>query len=222
MIRLEGVSKSYRGRPALVNISTGVERGEFVFLTGPSGAGKSTLLRLLYRAERPDQGRVLVAGQDLGPLSRRQVAELRRHIGVVFQDFKLLRRRTVGENLTFVLDLLGLSEREQQRRAYLALRQVGLQHRLGAFPEELSGGEQQRVALARALVLQPELILADEPTGNLDSERSRELMEFLREANYRGATVVVATHDLSLLQAFPARTLVLERGRLIRDGWGPP
>lgn len=222
MIRLEGVSKSYRGRPALVDICTGVEKGEFVFLTGPSGAGKSTLLRLLYRAERPDQGRVLVAGQDLGPLSRQQVAELRRHIGVVFQDFKLLRRRTVGENLTFVLDLLGLSEREQQRRAYLALRQVGLQHRLGAFPEELSGGEQQRVALARALVLQPELILADEPTGNLDSERSRELMEFLREANYRGATVVVATHDLSLLQAFPARTLVLERGRLIRDGWGPP
>lgn len=222
MIRLEGVSKSYRGRPALVDISTGVERGEFVFLTGPSGAGKSTLLRLLYRAERPDQGRVLVAGQDLGELSRRQVAELRRRIGVVFQDFKLLRRRTVGENLTFLLDLLGLSQREQQRRAYLALRQVGLQHRLSALPEELSGGEQQRVALARALVLQPELILADEPTGNLDPERSRDLMEFLREANYRGATVVVATHDLSLLHAFPARTLVLERGRLIRDGWGPP
>ncbi len=222
MIRLVGVSKSYRGRPALVDICTGLEKGEFVFLTGPSGAGKSTLLRLLYRAERPDQGRVLVAGQDLGTLSRRQVAELRRRIGVVFQDFKLLRRRTVGENLTFVLDLLGLSEREQQRRAYLALRQVGLQHRLSAFPEELSGGEQQRVALARALVVQPELILADEPTGNLDSERSRELMEFLREANYRGATVVVATHDLSLLQAFPARTLLLERGRLIRDGWGPP
>jgi cell division transport system ATP-binding protein len=163
---------------------------------------------------------VVVAGLDLRRLSGRQVAEFRRRLGVVFQDFKLLRRRTVSENLTFVLDLLGLPEKEQKRRAYLALRQVGLQHRLSAYPEELSGGEQQRVAVARALVLQPELILADEPTGNLDPERSRELMEFFREANFRGTTVVVATHDVSLIQAYPARTLVLDRGRLVRDGWG--
>jgi cell division transport system ATP-binding protein len=222
MIQLESVSKSYRGRPALADISFVVEKGEFVFLTGPSGAGKSTLLRLLYRAELPDAGRVVVAGQDLARLSRRQVADLRRRLGVVFQDFKLLRRRTVGENLTFVLDLLGLPEREQQRRAYLALRQVGLQHRLGALPEELSGGEQQRVAVARALVLQPDVVLADEPTGNLDPERSRELMEYFREAHYRGTTVVVATHDVSLITSYPARTLVLERGRLVRDGWGLP
>jgi cell division transport system ATP-binding protein len=220
MIRLEQVGKLYRGRPALTDISAVVEKGEFVFLTGPSGAGKSTLLRLLYRAELPDTGRVVVAGLDLRRLSGPQVAEFRRRLGVVFQDFKLLRRRTVSENLTFVLDLLGLPEKEQKRRAYLALRQVGLQHRLSAYPEELSGGEQQRVAVARALVLQPELILADEPTGNLDPERSRELMEFFREANFRGTTVVVATHDVSLIQAYPARTLVLDRGRLVRDGWG--
>lgn len=222
MIRLENVTKTYRGRPALVGISAVVEKGELVFLTGPSGAGKSTLLRLLYRAEVPDQGRVVVAGRDLTALNRREVAELRRRMGVVFQDFKLLRRRTVGENITFVLDLLGLSEKEQQRRAYHALRQVGLHHRLSAFPEELSGGEQQRVAVARALVVQPELILADEPTGNLDPERSHELMVFFREANYRGTTVVVATHDVSLIAAHPARTLVLDRGRLLQDQWGPP
>ncbi|MCX7896046.1 MAG: cell division ATP-binding protein FtsE, partial [Thermoanaerobaculum sp.] len=221
MIRLEGVTKTYRGRPALLGVSASVEKGEFVFLTGPSGAGKSTLLRLLYRAEVPDAGRVLVGGRDLTHLNRREVAEMRRRMGVVFQDFKLLRRRTVGENITFVLDLLGLPEREQQRRAYLALRQVGLHHRLSAYPEELSGGEQQRVAVARALVVQPEVILADEPTGNLDPERSHELMDFLREAHYRGTTVVVATHDVSLIAAHPARTLVLDRGRLVRDGWGP-
>ena len=220
MILLEDVTKSYRSRPALRGVSAYVERGEFVFLTGPSGAGKSTYLRLLYRAELPDGGRIEVNGRDLARLRRREVAEFRRTLGVVFQDFKLLRRRTVAENITFALSLLNLSEREQQRRAYLVLKQMGLQNRGSALPDELSGGEQQRVAIARALVLQPDLVLADEPTGNLDPERSSELMELFRAINYQGTTVVVATHDRTLIEGHPARTLTLDRGQLVRDGWG--
>ncbi|NCO69044.1 MAG: cell division ATP-binding protein FtsE [Acidobacteria bacterium] len=220
MIRLDAVTKAFNGRPALRGISVTVERGEFVYLTGPSGAGKSTFLRLLYRAEVPDFGRVVVNGHDLAALHRRAVPDFRRRLGVVFQDFKLLRRRTIGENVTFGLSLLGLSDREQQRRAYLALKQMGLQHRFNAMPVELSGGEQQRVAIARALVLQPDLILADEPTGNLDPERSHELMELFKTINYQGTTVVIATHDRSLIEAHPARTLFLERGTVARDAWG--
>lgn len=220
MIQLEKVSKSYNNRPALRDISFAAERGEFVYLTGPSGAGKSTLLRLLYRAEMPDSGRLVVSGFDLATLRRSQVAEFRRRLGVVFQDFKLLRRRTVGENITFVASLLNLSEREQQRRAYAVLRQMGIPHRISAFPDELSGGEQQRVAIARALVLQPDLILADEPTGNLDAERSHELLELFKTINYQGTTVLVATHDRALIAVHPARTLFLDHGALVKDGWG--
>ncbi len=219
MILLENVTKSYRARPALRGISAFIERGEFVFLTGPSGAGKSTLLRLLYRAEVPDSGRIVVSGHDLATMKRRDVPSFRRRLGVVFQDFKLLRRRTVGENITFVLSLLNLPDKEQERRAYLALRHMGLQHRLSAYPEELSGGEQQRVATARALVQQPDLILADEPTGNLDPERSHELLELFKTINYQGTTVLVATHDRSLIEAHPARTLVLEKGQIVLDAW---
>jgi cell division transport system ATP-binding protein len=171
MILLEDIGKSYGSRQALRGITALVERGEFVYLTGPSGAGKTTLLRLLYRAELPDAGRIVVNGHDLVTMRRRDVPAFRRRLGVIFQDFKLLRRRSVAENVSFVLSLIDLSDRDQQRRAYLALRRMGLQHRQAALPEELSGGEQQRVAIARALVLQPDLILADEPTGNLDPER---------------------------------------------------
>lgn len=215
MIILEEVRKSYNGRPALRGVSATVEKGEFVFLTGPSGAGKSTLLRLLYRAELPDSGRVVVAGRDVTTLRRREVAELRRRLGVVFQDFKLLRRRTVGENVSFALALLGLPSRDIQRRTYLALKQMGLQHRLGALPDELSGGEQQRVAIARAVVLKPDLLVADEPTGNLDPERSEELLELFRTINYQGTTVLVATHDRRLIENTPARTLTLDRGTIL-------
>jgi cell division transport system ATP-binding protein len=219
MITFEHITKSYNGRLALRGITTRVERGEFVYLTGPSGAGKSTFLRLLYRAELPDSGVIIVNGVDLAQLRRRDVAEFRRHLGVVFQDFKLLRRRTVAENVTFVLSLLNFPEREQQRRAYLVLKQMGLQHRLHAYPDELSGGEQQRVAIARALVLQPDLILADEPSGNLDPERSHELLELLKTINYQGTTVVVATHDRGLIEAHPARTLSLDHGNVVADAW---
>ena len=219
MIALDEITKSYNGRPALRGVTIRVDRGEFVYLTGPSGAGKSTFLRLLYRAELPDSGAIQVNGADLTTMRRREVAEFRRRLGVVFQDFKLLRRRTVAENVTFVLSLLNFPDREQQRRAYLVLKQMGLQNRMNAYPEELSGGEQQRVAIARALVLQPDLILADEPSGNLDPERSHELLELLKTINYQGTTVVVATHDRTLIEAHPARTLFLDHGRVVRDAW---
>ncbi len=222
MILLEDLGKSYGSRQALRGITALVERGEFVYLTGPSGAGKTTLLRLLYRAELPDAGRIVVNGHDLVAMRRRDVPAFRRRLGVIFQDFKLLRRRSVAENVSFVLSLIDLSDRDQQRRAYLALRRMGLQHRQAALPEELSGGEQQRVAIARALVLQPDLILADEPTGNLDPERSIELIELFKTINYQGTTVLVATHDRMLIEAQPARTLVLDRGRLVADGFGVP
>jgi cell division transport system ATP-binding protein len=222
MILLEEIAKSYGPRQALRGITALVERGEFVYLTGPSGAGKTTLLRLLYRAELPEAGRIVVNGQDLVTMRRREVPAFRRRLGVIFQDFKLLRRRSVAENVSFVLSLIDLPDRDQQRRAYLALRRMGLQHRQAALPEELSGGEQQRVAIARALVLQPDLILADEPTGNLDPERSIELIELFKTINYQGTTVLVATHDRMLIEAQPARTLVLDRGRLVADGFGVP
>ena len=219
MIALDRITKSYNGRPALRGVTTDVDRGEFVYLTGPSGAGKSTFLRLLYRAELPDSGAISVNGADLTTMRRREVAEFRRRLGVVFQDFKLLRRRTIGENVTFVLSLLNIPDREQQRRAYVVLKQMGLQHRIHAYPGGLSGGEQQRVAIARALALQPDVILADEPSGNLDPERSHELLELLKTINYQGTTVVVATHDRTLIEAHPARTLFLDHGRVARDAW---
>jgi len=222
MILLEDIAKSYGSRQALRGITALVERGEFAYLTGPSGAGKTTLLRLLYRAELPDAGRIVVSGHDLVTMRHRDVPAFRRRLGVIFQDFKLLRRRSVAENVGFVLSLIDLPDRDQQRRAYLALRRMGLQHRQAALPEELSGGEQQRVAIARALVLQPDLILADEPTGNLDPERSIELIELFKTINYQGTTVLVATHDRMLIEAQPARTLVLDRGRLVADGFGVP
>jgi cell division transport system ATP-binding protein len=193
-----------------------------VFLTGPSGAGKTTLLRLLYAADRPTDGEVWVAGLRVDELVRNRLPQLRRKVGVIFQDFKLLRRKTVLENLTFVLRFHGVAQREAQRRAYQVLKRLGLHHRQSAFPDALSGGEQQRVAIARALAYQPRLILADEPTGNLDADLAGELLSLLCDINYQGATVLVATHDHSLLESIPARTLILHRGALHYDGMWPP
>ncbi len=222
MIRLRGVSKNYNGRRVLRGIDVQVDAGEFVFLTGPSGAGKTTLLRLLYAAERPTAGEVWVAGHRVDQLSRGRMPQLRRKVGVIFQDFKLLRRKTVLENLTFVLRFHGVAPREAHRRAYQVLKRLGLHHRQTALPESLSGGEQQRVAIARALAYQPRLILADEPTGNLDADLAGELLSLLCDINYQGATVLVATHDHSLLDSIPARTLVLHDGAIRYDGAWPP
>ncbi len=222
MIRLRGVHKEYEQRKVLRELDLEVESGEFVFLTGPSGAGKTTLLRLLYAAERPSSGEVWVSGVRVDGLNRHRLPQLRRRIGVIFQDFKLLKRKTVLENIAFVLRFHNLPQREVHRRAYTVLKRLGLHHRQSAFPDALSGGEQQRVAIARALAYQPRLILADEPTGNLDAELASELMSLLCDINYQGATVLVATHDHSLLQSLPARTLVLHAGTIEYDGSWPP
>jgi len=222
VIRLRDLHKAYDSREILKGIDLQVESGEFVFLTGPSGAGKSTFLRLLYAAERPTSGEVWVGGHRVDTMTRKELPALRRQMGIIFQDFKLLRRKTELENITFVLRFHGLSPREAHRRAYLTLKRLGLQHRQSALPDTLSGGEKQRTAIARALAYQPRLILADEPTGNLDAELAAELMSLLCDINYQGATVLVATHDHSLLESIPARTLVLHGGTIQYDGSWPP
>jgi cell division transport system ATP-binding protein len=222
VIRLRGVTKEFEGRTILRGLDVQVEAGEFIFLTGPSGAGKTTLLRLLYAAESPSVGEVWVAGRRVDQLHRHRLPLLRRKIGVIFQDFKLLRRKTVLENVTFVLRLHGVAPREAHRRASQVLKRLGLQHRQGALPDALSGGEQQRVAIARALAYQPRLILADEPTGNLDADLASELLSLLCDINYQGATVLVATHDHAILESIPARTLMLHAGQIHYDGMWPP
>ena len=215
MIQARRVSKTYpRGVQALRDVSLAVEKGEFVFLTGPSGAGKSTLLRLLLCQERPSSGELVVAGRDLASLSAREVQDYRRTIGFVFQDFKLVARRTVYENVAMVLRATGTPEHVERRRAMQVLQGVGLQHRATAFPPELSGGEQQRIAVARALVNSPVLVFADEPTGNLDPDLALDIMNLFREMNARGTTVLVATHDRELIQRVGRRVVALEHGHL--------
>ena len=210
MIEAHRLSKMYgRGVYALRDLSLRVDKGEFVFLTGPSGAGKSTLLRLLLRQDVPSEGELTVGGRNLATLSPNQVQSYRRSLGFVFQDFKLLPNKTVLENVAFVPRVLGMPLAHQQRRTFQVLKWVGLQHRMSAYPQELSGGEQQRIAIARALVNEPQLVLADEPTGNLDPDLSLEIMNLFREINARGTTVVVATHDRELIRRVGRRTITL-------------
>jgi cell division transport system ATP-binding protein len=216
VIEAQKISKMYsRGVYALRELSLRIDKGEFVFLTGPSGAGKSTLLRLLLRQEIPSGGRLVVGGRDLSKLSLRQVQAYRRSLGFVFQDFKLLANKTVLDNVAFVPRVLGMAPTLQQRRTFQVLKWVGLQHRMNAFPMELSGGEQQRIAIARALVNDPVIILADEPTGNLDPDLSLEIMNLFREINARGTTVLVATHDRELIRRVGRRTLTLDHGTVV-------
>ncbi len=219
MIQLYHVYKQYPGdAPALIDVSLTVAKGEFVFVTGPSGAGKSTLMRLVFCAEAATAGQLLVFGRNVAKIKPSHVPPLRRAIGVVFQDFKLLHYRTVAENVAFPLEVRGLPSKEVRRRVGAMLRSVGLELKAEKFPLSLSGGEQQRVAVARALVGDPALLLADEPTGNLDPNRTVEVMELLHAANARGTTVVVATHDRSLLERYKKRVVALERGSVIADG----
>jgi len=219
MIRLFDVSKRYSGSVCALNgVNLEVERGEFVFITGPSGAGKTSLLRLLMREELPSEGQILVNGRNVGALPASRVPDLRRSIGVVFQDFKLIARKTALDNVAYVLNVAGHPRGEQRRLAYNALRSVGLNHRLSTLPRLLSGGEQQRVAIARAVVNQPELLLADEPTGNLDPDLAVEIMRLFREVNAKGTTVVVATHDRDLIQRMQRRTVVLSGGEVTDPG----
>jgi cell division transport system ATP-binding protein len=219
VIETRRLSKTYnRGLYALRDLSLNVEKAEFVFLTGPSGAGKSTFLRLLLMQERPSEGEVFVNGHNLATLSRRQIQEYRRGLGFVFQDFKLIPRRTVLENISFVPEVLGVPAVLQRRRAFQVLKWVGLQHRMNAYPTDLSGGEQQRIAIARALVNDPVLLLADEPTGNLDPDLSLEIMNLLREINAGGTTVLVATHDRELIRLVGRRTITLDQGHVVEVG----
>jgi cell division transport system ATP-binding protein len=216
MIETHHLSKVYnRGLYALRDITLSVDKGEFVFLTGPSGAGKSTFLRLLLLQERASEGELFVNGMNLASLRRGEVQEYRRGIGFVFQDFKLIAGRTVLENISFVPEVLGVPPAQQRRRAFQVLKWVGLQHRMNAYPRDLSGGEQQRIAIARALVNDPSLLLADEPTGNLDPDLSLEIMNLLREINAGGTTVLVATHDRELIRLVGRRTVTLDQGRIV-------
>ncbi len=218
MIQLFHVTKAYPGDPpALTDINLHVEKGEFVFLTGPSGAGKSTLLKLVFLAEKPTRGQVLVGGRNVARLRDSGVPYLRRNIGVVFQDFKLLPRRSVADNVAFTLEVLGTPRAEVRRRVLGMLKKVGLEHKADVLPPRLSGGEQQRVVIARALVNDPAILLADEPTGNLDPQLTLEVMDLLCDVNVRGTTVVVATHDRTLLERYQKRTVRLERGAIVSD-----
>jgi len=218
MIAFEHVGKRYGGRfEALANIDFRVRRGEMVFLTGHSGAGKSSLLRLIIRLERPSRGRVRVAGHDIDRLHHSQIPFYRRQIGVVFQDHQLLFDRSIFHNVALPLAIQGIEHRETARRVRAALDKVGLLHREAALPIELSGGEQQRVGIARAVVNKPALLLADEPTGNLDPQLSADIMALFEDFNRIGTTVMVASHDLALIARLRHRTLQLHEGRLVAD-----
>lgn len=218
MILFERVGKRYGGRfDALANLDFRVQRGEMVFLTGHSGAGKSSLLRLIMLLERPTRGRVLVAGHDIGRLHSNQVPFYRRQIGVVFQDHQLLYDRSIYHNVALPLEIRGVEPREVARRVRAALDKVGLLHREKALPIELSGGEQQRVGIARAVVNTPSLLLADEPTGNLDPQLSADIMALFEDFNRIGTTVMIASHDLALITRLRHRVLRLRDGRLIGD-----
>ena len=222
MIRFEDVSKSYprSSSPALDQIDLNVDRGEFVFVVGPSGSGKSTMLRLIIREEQATSGRVLVGGYDLQELPQRKVPLLRRQVGTVFQDFRLLPNKTVRQNVAFALQVLGRSRREIRALVPETLELVGLVGMEERYPHELSGGEQQRVAIARAVVNRPPVLLADEPTGNLDPATSLEIVRLLQRVHDSGTTVVMATHDNVIVDALQRRVVALDAGRLVRDEEG--
>ncbi|HZO92093.1 MAG TPA: cell division ATP-binding protein FtsE [Chthonomonadaceae bacterium] len=218
MIELQDVSVAYRNEvAALAQVNLRVGKGEFVFIVGPTGAGKSTLLKLLYREERPTQGRIQVAGHDLTAMRPREIPHFRRKLGIVFQDFGLLPNKTVYENVAFALRAIGANRQTIRRQVPAALEMVGMAHRPDAFPHQLSGGEQQRVAIARALVNDPPLLLADEPTGNLDPDTSLGIVHLLNHINVRGTTVLVATHDSAIVDQMQRRVIAFAQGRLVRD-----
>ena len=218
MIEMIHVNKAYDVSPqALFDINLEVEKGKFVYLIGPSGAGKTTLLKLLYAAERPTKGEIRVNGFDVVRLKPREIPYLRRSLGVVFQGYRLLSHRTAFENVAFALEVLGVRRREVLKKTTQALHLVGLELKGNCLPSQLSAGEQQRVAIARAIVNEPLLILADEPTGNIDLGATEEIMRLFDEINFRGATVVLATHNDRLPLMLPKERIVLERGRMVEN-----
>ena len=218
MIQLENVSKSYsEGIPALNNVSLNIDEGEFVFVVGDSGSGKSTLIKLLLKELEPTEGTVYLNGKNLRRVRRKQVPYFRRKIGVVFQDFRLLKDRNVYDNVAFALRVVGAPNRTIRQKVPLILSMVGLAPKYRSFPKQLSGGEQQRVAIARALINEPKILLADEPTGNLDSNNAWEIMKLLDEINTRGTTVVVVTHNMEIVRAMKKRVITIRKGRIVAD-----
>ncbi len=218
MILLSNVSKTYpNGSNALDDVSFFIERGEFVFIVGPSGSGKSTLIKLLMHEETATEGQVIINNKDIGKLKRREIPYLRRSMGVVFQDFRLLSNKTVYENVAFAMDIIGASRKEIRKQVPNVLSLVGLSHKAKSYPKELSGGEQQRVALARALVNNPAFLIADEPTGNLNPKVAMEIMELLDNINKRGTTVIMATHAKDIVDAMKKRVIAIEDGKIVRD-----
>jgi cell division transport system ATP-binding protein len=216
LIQFLRVSKKFSGgTAALREVTFNLDQGDFAFLRGSSGAGKTTLLKLIYREIEPTAGQIVVNGRNVTSIPRQKIPYLRRTIGVVFQDFRLIPRRTVVENVSYLPQILGMGVQERKKLAYQTLRRVGLAHRMNAFPLQLSGGEQQRVAIARALINQPEILIADEPTGNLDPDLSWEIMRLFVEINRKGTTVMLATHEPSFVQAIGGQVLSLDRGRLV-------
>lgn len=218
MIQLRNVTKKYKsGKYALKNINLDILSGEFVFIVGASGAGKSTLMKLLYHEELPTSGTVIVGGKNIAKLHNDEVPSIRRSMGIVFQDYKLLQNKTVYDNVAYVIRTLGYSTKDIKARVMSALSIVGLSDKMNSFPSELSGGEQQRVGIARAIVNGPPLLIADEPTGNLDPNTSMEIMQILEQINQRGITVIVSTHDEAVVNHMRKRVITLGFGEIIRD-----
>ncbi|GAA3026642.1 cell division ATP-binding protein FtsE [Tetragenococcus solitarius] len=218
MIEMQDVIKKYsNGTEAIRGLSISIYQGEFVYVVGPSGAGKSTFIKLIYREEKPTSGNLQVAEYDLSKIKNREVPYLRREIGVVFQDYKLLERKTVYENVAYAMQVIGKRPREIRKRVMDVLDMVGLKHKARVFPNQLSGGEQQRVSIARAIVNTPQVLIADEPTGNLDPEISWEIMKLLDRINAQGTTVVMATHNRTIVNTIRHRVIAIENGKIIRD-----
>ena len=218
LIRIKNVNKTYKtGVTAIYDLSLTIEKGEFLFIIGSTGCGKSTLIKMLYREEKPTSGKIIVGGIDVAKLRNGKVYKIRRKIGVVFQDFKLLPRLNVYENVAFAAEVLGLSKAEIHAKVIKALELVGLKARTKNYPNQLSGGEQQRVAIARAIVNEPKLLICDEPTGNLDEVTSMEIMNVLEEINKLGTTVIMVTHDTEIVDKMKKRVILLDSGRILKD-----
>ncbi len=218
MIKLEHVSKSYSaGVPALNDVSLHIEEGEFVFIVGDSGSGKSTMIKLLLKELEPTKGMITINGRNLNAIRRKQIPRYRRNVGVVFQDFRLLKDRNVYENVAFAQRVIGTPGRTIRSRVPMMLSMVGLAAKYKSYPKQLSGGEQQRVAIARALINQPKILLADEPTGNLDNNNAWEIMKLLEEINNRGTTVVVVTHNIDIVKTMRKRVITMKKGVIIGD-----